>query len=117
MKKNFTSATVEDLIDFFRYAAGEYENAINQADSRSANKNAKLAIRISDELFSRGIHSFLALKKLFDDKNPRVRSWAAAELWKISPMEAIAVMKKIASDETGLVRFSAEEFLRQKAHG
>ena len=115
MKKNTLSKHSDsELVNLFRTHAQHHTIHLREGKSIKANKEAEHAIEIVDELTARGTSSLLMLRSLLKDDNPEIRSWAATQLWSIAPIEAANVMREIAFNQTGLIQFEAQQFLKQK---
>lgn len=107
----------ESLVTEFAENVVAQTECIMRGDARAGNKHAKRYIRAFRQLRTAGDPGREALSRLFEDKNPNVRSMAAAFLLRYRTKEAQAVLKEVARSGPSLVAFEAQEALKRWEEG
>lgn len=109
--------TIEGLIEKYRRSTLAYFAACDD-DAFAKQKTYGLRVKqIVEDLDSFGTDGRLALIPLLDDADQGIRTFAAADVLKVAPERAIAVLEEIRKSPTYFPRLAAERFLDSYAEG
>jgi hypothetical protein len=109
--------TIPELVEKFRQSTVAYYSARDGDDFKKQETAGTRVNKIIEALDSFGAEGRLALIPLLGDTDQGVRTFAAADLLKVIPERAIAVLKEIASGPTYFPRITAGNFLDSYAKG
>ncbi len=117
MARKDSQATIPDLIELFKQYTADYYSARDD-DEFKKQKNAVTHVnKIVESLDTFGAEGRLALIPLLDDPDQGIRTFAAADLLKVIPERAVAVLKEIERGPTYFPRITAGNFLESYAKG
>lgn len=92
--------STEELINYFAEAAMARDAAMEQANSREANKHFDRMSAAFDELQRRGNAQYELIKLLNPEWPASVRSVAAAFVLRFSPKEAVSILEMLSSEQS-----------------
>jgi hypothetical protein len=95
-------------------AANKHAEAIEQGDSKAANKN--YAVMVKNITFLKNQNSIDKLSAFLNHGSTGVRLWASTYLLSVKEDEALKVLEHIASG-TGILSFSAEMVVKEWKKG
>ena len=117
MARKESQPTIRDLVENFKQSTVAYYSARDDDDFKTQETAGTRVNKIIEALDSFGAEGRLALIPLLDDADQGIRTFAAADLLKVIPERAIAVLKEIARGPTYFPRITAGNFLDSYAKG
>jgi hypothetical protein len=117
MSKDLSKWTIPQLIENYKKSTMDYYSACDAENFAKQKSTGSRVNQIVQRLDSYGAEGRLALIPLLDDADQGIRTFAAADLLKVIPDRAIAVLKEIEKGPTYFPRLSAGSFLDSYTKG
>jgi hypothetical protein len=117
MARKDTQRTISDLVQNFKKSTIDYYTARDDDDFKKQETAGIRVNKIVEALDAFGAEGRLALIPLLDDTDQGIRTFAAADLLKVIPERAVAVLKEIERGPTYFPRITAGNFLESYAKG
>ena len=116
VKKRFPS-TIQGLVAEYKQFTVDYYTACEGENFEKQKKAGSRVNQIVLDLDSFGAEGRLALVPLLDDADQGVRVFAAADLLRVMPERAVAVLEEIRKGPTIFPRLDAISFLKSYTEG
>lgn len=117
MARNESQRTIQGLIEIYKQSTTAYYDACDDDDFARQKTAGRRVNQIARDLDSFGVDGRFALIPLLDDADQGIRTFAAADLLKVIPERASAVLEEIRKGPTYFPRLAAGRFLASYADG
>ena len=115
--RKLENQSTQELVEAFARAAKEQGEALDECDSKKANRRTKLIQKTLAEIKRRGTDAWQQLLFLLNDQEPYVRYFAATYALRSNPNLAIPVLERLDHEQRGILSFRAGQALEQWRSG